>query len=134
MVEVNQQNNRFSNLYVGLNLTLIFSINLNKVLAYKYESDIKTFSEMALSKHVWTFFKKKDPRMNFLASLLSKEWEWVSKVQSSDAGSASKLWVESLASDGSVGTNVAGESTPAGITDVDTGSHGGCKSIKQQLF
>ena len=68
--------------------------------------------------------------MNFLASLLSKEWEWVSKVQSSDAGSAPKLWVESLAGDGSVGANVAGESAPAGVTDVDAGSHGGSKSTK----
>ena len=74
---------------------------------------------------MFELFNSKKPHLDLLAALLSKEWEWVSKVQSSNAGSASKLWVESLASDGSVGANVAGESAPAGITDVDTGSHGG---------
>jgi len=68
-------------------------------------------------------------KSNFLwrpfLTALSKEGKWVSEVQSSNASTSSKLWVQSLVSDGGVCSNVAGQSALAGISDVDTSSQSG---------
>ena len=74
---------------------------------------------MARSVNKYNYF---NTSILILASL-SKEWEWVAKVEGSQTGSASQLRVDSLVGDGSIGSNVSCQGAPAGVSNVDTSSH-----------
>ena len=58
------------------------------------------------------------------STALGKEGEWVSKVQCSEAGTTSELWVEALAGNGRVGSDIGNESSLAGVANVDACADG----------